>query len=152
VSDKLLSQFAERAIEYIASRSEDGRDVNGKTFKEYSKDYAKFKGVGRGDVDMTLLGDMLLSLGFEIEGDGKIKLMVAEDQTGKAYGHMTGFKGHPFIKNGPKREFFGLTDEDVLTLASDVIKGLGKRKKEDAQDNLDEIISNLGLELDDGED
>jgi hypothetical protein len=149
VDAKTLSKFAEMAIDYIIERSQSNKDLNGKPFAQYSKDYALFKGVSRNDVDMTLSSDMLLSIGFEVDGS-KIKIKVGDDEVGKAYGHMTGFKGHPFI-SGPKREFFGLRDEEVISIASDLIgkKKIKKDKREEVEENIDEIISRLRIEVDD---
>jgi hypothetical protein len=59
-----------------------------------------------------LSGDMLGSIDFD-DSDNEIKIAIAGDQSLKAYGHMTGFEGHPTIpQNKYKREFFGITERE----------------------------------------
>lgn len=115
-----ISNFIDLAKERIIERSQSGVDVNGNEFKRYTEDYADQKGVPRGDVDMTLFGDMLLSIDGEPTGNG-VKIMIDGDEAPKAYGHMTGFKGHPTIPNGKyTRKFFGLTRDEAEAIANAV--------------------------------
>jgi len=145
------ASFIEQATEFMIFRSQSGSDVNGKSFKQYSENYADFKGVSRSDVDMTLFGDMLSSIdGFQ--ENENVVLSIGGEQAVKAYAHMTGFKGHPTIKNGPKREFFGLTEKDAKEIA-DAIKEDIEEPSEDASGfappsfTVDEILSLIGVEI-----
>jgi hypothetical protein len=133
--------FAQEAIERIIERSQSGTDVNGKQFKQYTKEYAEEKGVSRGDVDMTLLGDMLLSIDSRISGD-RIRIEIPSSESAKAYGHITGFKGHPTIPQGKyKRDFFGLSRNEAEQIAESV------KDQSFAPDelNISDILSKIGL-------
>jgi len=118
VPNDVAQEFAREAIERIIERSQSGEDNAGKSFKSYTKKYADIK--GSDEVDMTLFGDMLGTLDFEVSGN-KIKVKIADDQAPKAYGHMTGYKGHPTIINGPKRKFFGISTNEAETIAESLI-------------------------------
>jgi hypothetical protein len=133
--------FAQEAIERIIERSQSGTDVNGKQFKEYTKEYAEEKGVSRGDVDMTLFGDMLLSIDSRISGD-RIRIEIPSSESAKAYGHITGFKGHPTIPQGKyKRDFFGLSRNEAEQIAESV------KDQSFTPDelNISDILSRIGL-------
>ena len=136
--------FAQEAIERIIERSQSGVDVNGRQFKEYTKEYAEEKGVSRGDVDMTLFGDMLLSIDSRISGD-RVRIEIPSGEAPKAYGHISGFKGHPTIPQGKyKRDFFGLTKDEAEQIAESV------RDESFQEDtfNISDILSRIGLVAD----
>jgi hypothetical protein len=141
--------FFELVKERIIERSQFGLDVNDNPFADYSPEYAEFKGVSVGDVDMTLSSDMLENIEYEFK-NGILKVKVNEDDAGKAYGHMTGFKGHPTIKNGPQREFFGVQDDEAALFAEMVGSDSGITAGELAPDQftLEEIISGLRIGTD----
>lgn len=81
--------------------------------------------------NMELYGDMLDAMEVKIVG-GKIKVgWFTGQEAAKAYGHQTGFEGHPTIKNGPVRQ---LVPEEGGKFKSDIVKGM----KEIAQAFLDE--------------
>jgi hypothetical protein len=78
---------------------------------------------------MRLSGDMMGSMDLLSEDGAVITYGFDQpDQAIKAYAHQTGFEGHPTIK-GPKREFFGVTSEEikkeVLPKFSSQISGSG---------------------------
>lgn len=138
--------FAQEAIERIIERSQSGIDRNGNRFRSYTEDYADEKGVSRSDVDMTLLGDMLLSIGSSVNGD-RVKIEIPASEAPKAYGHITGFKGHPTIPQGKyKRDFFGLTRDEAEQIA-DSIKD--QSFQEETLDVFD-ILSRIGLVAESG--
>lgn len=105
--------FYELAVEKMVDRTTSGNDINGNRFKPYSPQYAEQKGVDVNSVDLILNGDMLD--GFK-EGSTKniVRIEMQSDQTEKAYGHITGMKGHPTIKKGKVRDFFGFKDKKDL--------------------------------------
>lgn len=136
--------FAQEAIERIIERTQAGEDINGRSFRGYTKEYAELKGVGRNEVDLTLFGDMLLSIQPRFEGD-KVIIEIPREETDKSYGHLSGFKGHPTIKNGPKRDFFGLNRDEAESIAESVKSESFVREELD----VSAILRAIGLEADD---
>lgn len=104
--------FADEAIERIIDRTQSGIDRNGRSFTRYSEEYAEQKGVSRGDVDMTLFGDMLLSVDAETDSNS-IKIFIPSDEVPKSYNHITG-------DTVPKRDWFGITDSEARAIADRV--------------------------------
>jgi len=117
----LVRKIAQGIIDYMVDRAKSGRGLGRKDLKSpYSKSYSEsltFKAAGkaRNDVNMTLSGDMLRSIDI-LEEDGASVVIGIEDEVDapKAYGHQTGFEGHPTIPSGKyKRPFFGVTADEV---------------------------------------
>ena len=117
----LVRKIAQGIIDYMVDRAKSGRGLGRKDLKSpYSKGYSEslaFKAAGksRNDVNMTLSGDMLRSIDL-LEEDGAKVVIGIEDEIDapKAYGHQTGFEGHPTIPSGKyKRPFFGVTTDEV---------------------------------------
>lgn len=102
----------------------------GKWKKSLSPAYAKIKeDFSSSDIaNMELHGDMLDALDFKITSEGRIKIgWFDKEQAAKAYGHDSGFEGHPTIKNGPVRKL--LPDEDG-SLKRNIIQGMKDIAKE----------------------
>lgn len=118
-SDKprLRRQIAQEIIDYMVERTKSGKDNTGERFKKYSESYKEskeFKAAGKSDeVNLTLSGDMLGNIDLIDESGSEIKIAVAEEETPRAYGLISGFKGHPTIKKAPKRQFFGVSVNDL---------------------------------------
>jgi hypothetical protein len=117
----LVRKIAQGIIDYMVDRAKSGRGLGRKDLKSpYSKSYSEsltFKAAGksRNDVNMTLSGDMLRSIDI-LEEDGASVVIGIDDDVDapKAYGHQTGFEGHPTIPSGKyKRPFFGVTADEV---------------------------------------
>ncbi len=115
----LVREIGQAIIDYMVDRAEDGRGLNGVKLKSpYSKSYAEsldFKAAGksRGNVNMTLSGDMLASIDILDQDGSTIEIGIEdEEQAIKAYGHQTGFEGHPVL-DGPKRPFFGVSVKEL---------------------------------------
>ena len=117
-SNKQKSLFTSLAIDKIIDRTVEGKDINSKKFIPYNQEYADRKGVIASSVDLVLSGDMLNS----IESDNsKVRIEVDSSQTDKAYGHISGMKGHPTIKKGKKRDFFGFkSKKDIEGILNEV--------------------------------
>jgi hypothetical protein len=119
--------FADLAKEVVEGRTLEGKDINGKKFKQYSEDYAKLKGVDVNNVDLFLVGEMLGSIGRRTSKERTNTLFLQMKkglQTKKAYNHMTRkSKANPL----PKREFFGITDSEAKQIA-DEVKELKKQR------------------------
>jgi hypothetical protein len=79
--------------------------------EESSADYA----------NLELHGDLLDALEVVSTRGGRLSLQVEGDQAPKAYGHNTGYEGHPTIKNGPKREFIPKKGQ---TFKKDIWRGI----------------------------
>lgn len=132
--------FAQAAIDKIVSRTESGRDINGKLFAPYSKSYKEslaFNVFGKSSrVNLKLTGDMLASIDIVKSTKSELKIGTNDpDQSVKAYAHITGFAGHPTIKNAKPRDFFGLTESEVQSIKKEFTPSNAK----DANKN-DEII------------
>jgi hypothetical protein len=116
--------FAEIAKEVIENRTLDGRDINGKAFKKYSKEYAELKDVSRDSVDLFVKGDMLDSIGRRKSKEkvNSIFLQIKKGiETKKSFNHDTG-------DTLPKREFFGITDAEAKKITREVEKIAPKKK------------------------
>jgi hypothetical protein len=108
--------FYELAVDAMAQRTLNGSDIDGRSFKPYSPEYAKSKGVSVNSVDLVLTGEMLSS--FE-ESQGQknvVKIKIQDgDNTLKAYNHNVG-------DTLPKRLFFGLKDVGKIVKRVDSLK------------------------------
>lgn len=111
--------FFNLAVDKIVTRTADGRDVNGRPFKEYSEKYAEKKGVSRGAVDLILKGDMLSAFEENLKQPNMVEIKIEGGvDAKKAYNHDIG-------DTLPKREFFGFKKESDLldiVMAVDSIK------------------------------
>lgn len=85
-----------------------------------SKAYAKEKGSSKANLELT--GDMLDSLECVNVG-GKLELRIKGAEAPKAYGHNTGFEGHPTLEGGPKRQFIP-NEENGETFRKSILKGI----------------------------
>lgn len=153
-TDQEAQEFYDRAIEEIIERTQEGFDRNGRRFPSYTEEYADFKGVGINEVDLTLFGDMLLSIRGRRDGDN-IELLIDGTEAPKAFGHVSGYEGHPTITDGPKRDFFGITEGEARAIATDVesrpeIPSISSVFAAGAgAATVDEVIDALGLDFDD---
>ena len=84
----------------IISRTQKGQDVNGNSFKAYSKSYGaeKRKNFGAGTVNLTRTQKMLNSIRFKRITGGIRLYFSSMKENSKAHGNQ--------VKNG--REFFGI--------------------------------------------
>ncbi len=134
MNQSIARQYVTALEAEMIARTQSGEDIKGSSFKPYSKDYAAIKGVGRGDVDMTLSGNML-------EGTkGKVKRGAEEAEiaiTGrlnklKAYNHNVG-------DTQPRREFFGFTASDLRKIARDIKSDNAKFFKKKPKKEVDGV-------------
>jgi len=122
--------IGEAIIQKIIDRTASGVDVSGKSFKKYSTNYLEsdtFKAFGKsGDVDMELTGGMLGLI--DIISDKGSKITIGWDdatENAKAY-------NHNFGDTLPKRQFFGITADDVKAISKEFKPDL-RRDSNDAQ-------------------
>lgn len=137
VDDVLSERVGTEIRDQIVSFAEDGRNARGKSFKKYDEDYIEseeFRAAGKSenDVNLTLYGDMLSQLEVIRIENGLVTLGWEDaTQNAKAYAHMTGFKGHPTIKNGPKREFLVVSNKLLDDVRDQYIEEVGGPRDSD---------------------
>ena len=152
VSNKLNSSQREVAagliIQEIFDRTQRGVDKNGKPFKSYTEQYVNsldFKNTGksRGDVNLTLTGDMLGGLQLISHSPGLITIGYPETSSftaNKAEGNITGSYGKT-----PNRD----NARDFLGLPKTVLERISKRVLADSSvDNERASTELLGALLD----
>ncbi len=148
-TDVEKERFVELAIERIIERSQEGKDRNGKEFNPYTEAYANAKGVSVNDVDMTLFGDMLLAIDGDTSRQDVVELAIEGDEAVKAFAHMTGYKGHPTIKNRSKnkREFFGLSEDEAEAIANSIdTQPVGESSTTTEGELIDLLIDRITLD------
>ena len=117
-------------IDLIVSRTEDGLDVNGKKFANYSKDYKDslaFKAFGKTNkVNLSQTGEMLSLMDIIDDSSNKLKIgWNDETENAKAYNHNVG-------DTVPKRPFFGVNDADLKKITDEFKPDLKKNQSDAA--------------------
>jgi len=110
--DEAANEVGQFLVDYILDKVGESSSPVEKGIYEsiLTKDYKKVKSEisGNTSANMELFGDMLDALEYTVN-DGKVEVGIFDqDQAVKAYGHNTGFKGHPNAKmrgNKYKRQF-----------------------------------------------
>jgi hypothetical protein len=112
----MKEQFIEKAINVINDRTVGGTSISGKSFKRYSKEYAKEKGSTH--VNLLLDGDMLNATDGEDISRDKVKLFVGGDtvQTLKSFNHNVG-------DTLPRRTYFGLQTQEAKAIVEEIEGG-----------------------------
>jgi len=102
--------IAEEILEFIRSRTEKGISKTNRAFPPLSKEYkAKKQAYGaKGIPDLTLTGDMMISMDLLKSNKGKLTIGFerGSEENAKADGHITG-------NVGKKRDFLGIYKKDV---------------------------------------
>ncbi len=118
--------IGEEMVERMVARAKSRRGVEAqgdgtfkhKRFPRYSKEYAEFKGVGRGDVDLTLSGEMLDALEVISHRSGSILIGMPRGDSelnGKCEGNRTGsYGGAPDPSKA--RDFMGLPKTEMARI------------------------------------
>ena len=103
--------LAKELRKHIIDRTKQGNDANGASFAPYSKNYKDselFQTMKSSTaVNLTLFGEMLNAIEFDINEDSVELFFDDEENAAKAHGHNNG------SKILPKREFFKLEEEFV---------------------------------------
>lgn len=109
----LKEAIGQALIDKMVDRTQSGKSVTGKNLKSpYSKQYAdtlEFKAAGKskGNVNMTLTGDMLRSIDILDVGANTITIGIDDpDEAPKSFNHQTG-------DTVPRRPFFGVQVKEV---------------------------------------
>lgn len=164
LSESIKQAIGQEIIDRIAKRTtEEKEDKHGDSLGTYSKsygesDFAKIFGKKAGQrVNLTATGDMLASMDIKDTTAQTITIHFDDDeQNAKAYGHISGMKGHPFLDGKvQKRDFFGLPKEELESIAaefeSDVVaidKILGAETHDELNESILDLIKDLGTERD----
>jgi len=114
--------------------------ITGKPFKSLSEKYADEEKFGDRKANLDLSGSMLRALEMEVEAD-KIRIGIFDDdeEAAKAYGHNTGFEGHPFLDGkAPKRQFIPTSGQYFASEIMDGILELIDDYVSEVQRNIDE--------------
>jgi hypothetical protein len=139
------SIFAQEAIQTIIDRTQSGVDKNGKKFKEYSETYTEsslFKTYGKSEspVDLLLTGDMQAAINFKIGSKDRVSVLIEDDQADKAEGHIKGTRSKNGKRHLPKRDFFGLSDKEIVTALKKAISEFNSGDFEDFEE-LTEVVN-----------
>lgn len=114
--DELLAEIGDYTVTSMLDYIGEGKSpVDGRSFKKLSEKYADREKGGSRVSNLELDGDMLDALEFEIS-KGKLKVGIFdEDQAIKAYGHQTGFEGHPWLEGkAPARRILPEKGEEFV--------------------------------------
>lgn len=107
-------------MEIIQARTLSGLDKNNDKFEKYTALYAKEKGVGRGDVDLVLDGEMLDNLELVSHKNGELIIGYkdpSDELAGKVEGNRRGTYGQPKPVTKP-RDFLGIDVDELDVLIS----------------------------------
>jgi len=138
--------MAREIINTIIDRCNSSKDLRGNQFQAYSKDYKNsdvFESMNKSSrVNLRLFGEMLNSIDFDTSPDSIEIFFDDEEQAAKAHGHNNG------SKILPKREFFGLSDEEEQRIIQKYTK-LAEKSKENPKlaDLLNSITDNASINI-----
>lgn len=114
--------IAEDIINYIRERTEDGKDKDGKAFKPYSKEYAEYKGVSMGDVDLEFSSEMLNALEYRKKGR-TLQIGYFDDSIlGKVEGNVLGTYGDEARAKKKPRNFLGIENNKLIEILSEYVQ------------------------------
>ena len=115
-SQDILISLAQKVKDRIYLRTMRNQDIRGKSFKPYSKKYAEKKGVSTGQVNLYsqnmglhMLDAMAIRM---LSNDASEVYFNNREKEELAFKHNTG-------KGAKKREFFGITNEDLNKLIAE---------------------------------
>jgi len=135
--------IAERVIDRIIKRTQDGKDVNGDKFAKYSKAYKQsleFKIAGKTNkVNLTLTESMLNSIEKLADRSGSITVGIPADDTennGKAEGNQKGTYGKK-RQIAPKRQFLGISDKEL----NSILKEFPLKDRESALEKAAKLVA-----------
>lgn len=120
-------EIMEEAAEYLLTETLDYiangiSPVTGKPLAKLTKEYADNEKGGDRTPNMDLYGDMMRAMEVKVEAD-RIRLGIFDaDQAIKAYGHITGFEGHPWLDG--KVEKRKLVPDEQEYFAPDIMSGV----------------------------
>jgi hypothetical protein len=140
--EKLVSKMGQAIIDYMDTRVEDGLGYGRKKLKSpYSKAYSEslnFVAAGKtkNHVNMRLSGDMMASIDILDTSGAEITLGIEGSEAPKAFNHQTG-------DTVPKREFFGVTKEEIKKYIVSEFKDEINAKKVTSNKEQQKLISGI---------
>lgn len=127
-----LEEVADFVKEQVLSRTGEGRTSvkGGRWVKGLTPEYLKKKSEesGVGFANLELSGDMLDSLDVKPEGK-RVVIEVAEEERGKAEGHLTGLYGKHSDKR--PRQFMPVGDQELAPEIMNGVRRILKRYEEE---------------------
>jgi hypothetical protein len=149
--------FSDSIIERIVERTQSGVNKKDEDMGGYSPRYREslvfkiYKGFRR-NVDLTLTSNMLSSLkALQLDKTIIIELEGQENKV-KAYAHITGFRGHPYLSGKvKKRDFLGLPESeqiDLLRQSLEMFANISEETIEGFRRSINEATSQLEIETD----
>lgn len=134
-SEEERAAIAAEIIDFIVTRTENGKDVDNKRFPKYEKEYSELK--GQSNVDLRLSGEMLTELGLLKSEKGKITIGYDKDSpiVGKVEGNCLGTYGQTKPIPNKQRNFLGIKDTD----ATKIIKKYPLSDKEKRSERVDKL-------------
>jgi hypothetical protein len=134
-------------LDFIRKRTQDGRDKKNRSFPGYSKSYEdsldfKIAGKSKGQVDLTLSGDMLGALDLLSHKNGQIMVGYENgtEENAKADGNIRGTYGGK--STGKRRDFLGITSSDLgQILERYPVKG--KNADQKRQERVEAVLAAL---------
>jgi phage gpG-like protein len=155
--DDLAQLFGQKIIDRIIERTRDeNKGFDGRGFKKYSDSYVESEaftayGKSQGEVDLTLTGNMLDSIDVKDFDENKVVIGFIDTlESNKAFGHMTGMRGHDYLAGKvPERKFFGVNDKELKQIAKEIKREMiSDRTFDDVESLLDNnFTSKLGQEI-----
>lgn len=154
-------EIGERLLEYIVSRTKDGKGANGKPFPAYSKSYIdslEFEIAGKdpGTRDLTLSGEMLDSLKVISAQRGSVTIGFEEGDPNneKAEGNILGTYGQDTPNPKKARNFMEITEKEVSNILNEF--PLNERVQSsqisrEARRRALEIVEDFEFDIDEGE-
>jgi len=135
LSSSEREELSDEIIEHIRKRTQSGKDVEGKPFAPYSKNYINsldFKNAGKSAsrVDLTLSEDMLEAMEVLSHGSGYITIGYEEGSAENDKAVWNERAQGTKRKKGPARKFLGISTQELASILDSYIL--------DNQDNQDE--------------
>jgi phage gpG-like protein len=155
-SDDIKEAIAAEIISVIRKRTLKNKDKDGESFPSYSKEYVKsvdFKAAGKskGDINLTLSGDMLASIELLEKKKNKVVIGFEEGtvQNAKADGNIRGTYGRPSPIKGKARPFLGISDDELEKILNKYPKDEEGEARADAvlkaQDKIDKRLKSIDI-------
>ncbi len=156
-SSDIREAIAAEIISFIRKRTIKNKDKDGEKFPAYSKSYTNsvnFKAAGKskGDINLTLSGDMLASMELLENKKSKVSIGFEEGslENAKADGNIRGTYGQKSPIKGKARDFLGISDEELAKIIAKYPKDDDKADARadailKAQDKIDKRLENIDI-------